>query len=156
MNNFFKLLISITGCQLVGIVGSLFTISAIPTWYAYLNKPFFSPPNWLFGPVWTLLYALMGVSFFILWKGGWKTKQSHVARTHFFIQLALNFFWTPVFFGLKLPLLALVIIASLWVWILITMRAFYPISKTASLLFIPYLLWVSFATMLNGAIVLLN
>lgn len=156
MNTIIKLVLVIIACELVGIVGSLFTFSAIPNWYVYLNKPFFSPPNWVFAPVWTVLYALMGVSFFLIWKNGWKKHKARIARTHFCIQLALNFIWTPVFFGLKLPLLALVIITALWVWILVTMRAFYPISKIASLLFIPYLLWVTFATLLNASIVILN
>lgn len=151
-----KLLISIIGCQLVGIVGSIFTISAIPTWYATLNKPFFAPPNWIFGPVWTLLYALMGISFFLVWKHGWKKKQIVTACNYFFAQLALNFIWSPIFFGLRSPLLALVVIIAMWVMILLTIKKVYPVSQWASYLLIPYLLWVSFATVLNGAIVLLN
>jgi tryptophan-rich sensory protein len=156
MKNVGMLLLFVIGCELVGIVGSVFTISAIPTWYAGLNKPFFSPPNWLFGPVWTLLYFLMGISIFLIWKKGWNKKKIHAAGTTFLIQLALNFVWTPVFFGLRLPLLGLVIIVALWAWIIMTIRAFYPLSKIAAGLLIPYLLWVSFATLLNGGIVFLN
>lgn len=146
---------SIVGCELVGILGSIFTFSAIPNWYATLNKPFFAPPNWIFGPVWTLLYLLMGISFYLIWKQGLKKKQSEAAK-YFFVQLALNFIWTPIFFGLKLPLLALCVIIAMWLAILMTIQKFFPLSNWAAYLLIPYLLWVSFASLLNGAIVLLN
>lgn len=152
----FKLLIIIIGCELVGIVGSLFTFSAIANWYSTLNKPFFSPPNWLFGPTWTLLYLLMGVAIFLIIQNKQKTKQVKKAVQIFILQLALNFIWTPIFFGLKAPLLALLVIIALWFAILATIKSFWPISKLASSLLIPYLLWVSFATLLNGAIVWLN
>ena len=94
MNKWIKLSVAIIGCELVGIIGSVFTVSAIPTWYSALNKPFFSPPNWLFGPVWTLLYLLMGISFFLIWQHGWKQKKIKIARNYFFAQLFLNFIWT--------------------------------------------------------------
>lgn len=151
-----KLAISIVGCELVGIIGSVFTASAIPTWYANLNKPFFSPPNWLFGPVWTILYLLMGVAFFLIWKRGWKSKKNRQARNLFLIQLGLNFIWTPIFFGIKSPLIALVIIMLLLFFIILTIKKFLPISKTAGILLIPYLIWVTFATLLNAAILVLN
>jgi translocator protein len=151
-----KLAISIIGCELVGILGTPFTISAIPTWYATLNKPIFAPPNWIFGPVWTLLYFLMGVSFYLIWKQGWKTKQTKEARLYFLGQLGLNFIWSPIFFGLRSPLLGLLVIIAMWVLIALTMKKFYPLSKLAFYLLIPYLLWVSFATVLNAAIVILN
>lgn len=156
MKDFPKLLISVIGCELVGLLGTPFTVTAIPTWYAGLNKPFFAPPNWLFGPAWTLLYFLMGVSFYLIWKQGFKKKSHKIARNFFLMQLALNFIWSPVFFGLKTPLIAFVIIIAMWIAILLTMQKFYPLSKTAAYLLIPYLLWVSFATMLNAGIVLLN
>jgi translocator protein len=98
MKDFFKLIISIVVCEIVGLLGTPFTISAIPSWYAALNKPFFSPPNWLFGPVWTLLYFLMGVSFYLIWKQGVKKKRAKTAIWFFLAQLALNFIWTPVYF----------------------------------------------------------
>lgn len=156
MKKAYRLILSILGCELVGILGSVFTISAIPTWYSKLNKPIFSPPNWLFGPVWTLLYLFMGISFYLIWEKGWKNGKNRTARNYFFIQLGLNFIWTPVFFGLKLPLLALVVIIAMWVFIIVTIKQFYPISKWAAYLLLPYLLWVSFASQLNGAIVVLN
>ncbi len=151
-----KLLISIIGCDLVGILGTPFTISSIPTWYTTLNKPFFSPPNWLFGPVWTLLYFLMGISIYLIWKQGFQKNKVRQAGKFFLIQLALNFIWSPIFFGLRAPALGLIIIVSMWIFIVLTMKKFYPLSRPAAYLLVPYLLWVTFATMLNAAIVLLN
>lgn len=156
MKDVLKLIVSVVGCELVGILGTPFTISAIPSWYATLNKPFFAPPNWIFGPVWTLLYLLMGVSIYLIWKLGWKKKNVKTAGIFFLSQLALNFIWSPIFFGLKTPLLGLIVIVLMWVMIVLTMRRFYPLSKLAFYLLIPYLLWVSFATLLNAAIVVLN
>lgn len=156
MKQLTKLFASIIGCELVGILGSIFTVSAIPNWYATLNKPFFSPPNWIFGPVWTVLYALMGMSFYLIWKLDWKKKKIKTAGIYFFIQLGLNFIWTPIFFGLKSPLIALFVIMAMWVFILLTIIKFYTLNKFAAYLLIPYLAWVSFATILNAAIVLLN
>lgn len=151
-----KLIVSVIGCELVGILGSVFTVSSIPTWYATLNKPFFAPPNWLFGPVWTLLYLLMGVAFYLIWKQGWKKKKVKTADLFFLAQLALNFIWSPIFFGLRSPLLGLIVIAAMWILIVMTMKKFYPLSRLAFYLLVPYLLWVSFATLLNAAIVILN
>lgn len=156
MKDFHKLIISIVGCELVGIISAPFTISAIPTWYVTLNKPSFAPPNWIFGPAWTLLYLLMGVSFYFIWRQGWKKKKIQTAGIFFLTQLGLNFLWSPVFFGLRSPLLGLINIVAMWILIVITMRKFYPLSKSAFYLLVPYLLWVSFATILNTAIVLLN
>lgn len=156
MKNFPKLLISVVGCELVGVLGTPFTLSAIPTWYAALNKPFFAPPNWLFGPAWTLLYFLMGVAFYLIWKQGWKKPRVKEAGLFFLAQLALNFIWSPVFFGLQAPLLGLIVIVALWLLILMTMKKFYPLSRPAFYLLVPYILWVSFATALNAAIWILN
>jgi tryptophan-rich sensory protein len=146
----------IISCELVGILGTPFTLSAIPSWYVNLNKPIFAPPNWIFGPVWTLLYLLMGVSFYLILKEGWKKKVVKTAVKIFLAQLTLNFLWTPIFFGLKSPLLGLIIIVSMWVLIVITIKKFYTLSKLASYLLMPYLLWVTFATLLNAAILILN
>lgn len=156
MKNLPKLIVSIVVCELVGLLSTPFTIAAIPEWYAFLIKPSFSPPNWIFGPVWTLLYLMMGVSFFLLWQLGWKKKKVKDAAYFFGAQLALNFFWSIAFFGLRSPLLSLVTIVALLALILLTMKHFYPLSKPAFYLLVPYLFWVSFATLLNGAIVLLN
>lgn len=151
-----KLIVSVIGCELVGFLGTPFTISSIPTWYATLNKPPFAPPNWIFGPVWTLLYFLMGVAFYLIWKQGWQKKKVKTAGTYFLAQLGFNFIWSPIFFGLRSPLLGLVTILAMWTLIVITIKKFYPLSKPAAYLLIPYLLWVSFATILNASIVILN
>jgi tryptophan-rich sensory protein len=156
MKNWLKLSISVVGCELVGILGTPFTIAAIPTWYATLNKPVFAPPNWVFGPAWTILYFLMGVAFYLIWKQGLKKKRVKTAMLFFLAQLALNFIWSPIFFGLRAPLPALAIIIAMWFMIALTMKKFYPLSKPAFYLLVPYLLWVSFATLLNAEIVVLN
>ena len=156
VKNFPQLLVAILGCELIGILGSVFTVSSIATWYATLNKPSFAPPNWLFGPVWTLLYFLMGVSLYLVWQQGTKKKKVRAALMYFSIQLALNFIWPPIFFGLRSPALALLVIVAMWVMIVATIRRFYPLSRWAASLLVPYLLWVSFATVLNGFIVALN
>ena len=131
-----KLITSIVICELAGILGSAFTINSIPTWYATLNKPFFSPPNWIFGPVWTTLYLLMGISLYLIWTQK-PTKKTKAALKFFAIQLGLNFIWTPIFFGLRAPLLALIIILALLYFILKTMGAFKPLSQTAFYLLAP-------------------
>lgn len=156
MKNLPKLITSIIGCQLVGIIGSVFTVSSIPTWYASLNKPWFAPPNWIFGPVWTTLYLMMGISFYLVWIQGWKKQKVRTAGFYFLAQLGLNFIWSPLFFGLQSPLIALVVIVALLVLIVLTMKQFYPLSKPAFYLLVPYLLWVSFATVLNAGIWVLN
>ena len=143
-------------CQLAGIVGSIFTISAIPTWYAHLTKPAFSPPNWIFGPTWTILYTLMGIAMYLIWEKGIQKKSVKEAIWIFGLQLLLNFFWSVIFFGLKQPLLAFGEILFLWLAIGVTMTKFYKLSKTAAYLLFPYILWVSFAAVLNLKIVLLN
>ncbi|MCX6733305.1 MAG: tryptophan-rich sensory protein [Candidatus Peregrinibacteria bacterium] len=149
-------IVSILGCLSVGIVGALFTTPAIPTWYNTLSKPLFSPPAWVFGPAWTILYIMMGVSLFLVWtkKDGSDTKR--MALYIFFAQLLLNAIWSPIFFGLQSPFLGLMIIALLWATIIININIFYKVSKAAALLLVPYFLWVSFATVLNFALWQLN
>lgn len=146
--DFLKLILSIGLCLGAGIIGSFFTFSAIPTWYVTLDKPSFSPPNWIFGPVWTLLYILMGISLYRVWT-------NKKVPTVFWVQLILNTLWSIIFFGMRNPTLALVDIAALWIAIVLTIKAFYEINKLAAYLLIPYLLWVSFAIILNLSIVLL-
>ena len=152
----FKLLASIIVCQLAGLIGSIFTVTAIPTWYAALQKPAFNPPNWIFAPVWTSLYLLMGISAFIIWRKGLSSSGVKEALIVFVVQLILNASWSIVFFGLKSPLSGAVVIIILWIAILFTVVRFFKISMTASLLLLPYLLWVSFAAVLNISIWLLN
>ena len=154
MNNIFKLVISIVMCLSAGFIGSFFTMKNIPTWYASLNKPTFNPPDWLFGPVWTFLYILMGISFFLIWKTESDGKTFAVA--FFIVQLIMNSLWSFLFFGMKNPSFAFIEIIVLWVFILICIITFNKISPLASYLLIPYLLWVSFASVLNYSIVKLN
>jgi len=143
-------------CQGAGLIGSVATFPSIPTWYASLEKPFFNPPNWLFGPVWTTLYALMGISAFLVWRKGIRDRQVKVALGIFVAQLILNSLWSIVFFGLHSLLGGLIVILPLWVAILLSIVTFYRISKTAGVLLIPYILWVSFATLLNFSLWQLN
>jgi len=156
MKDFSKLILSVACCESVGFLSIPFTISSIPTWYVTLNKPFFAPPSWVFGPVWTILYFLMGVAFYLIWKKGLDKKRVKNACLFFLGQLMLNFIWTPIFFGLRSPLLALIVILLMLVLIVITMKKFYPITKLAFYFLVPYVVWVSFAALINGAIVLLN
>jgi translocator protein len=156
MRNSLKLPASILACFLVGGIGTIFTSSAIPTWYAHLIKPSFSPPNWLFGPVWTLLYLLMGISLYLIWKKEVKSQKVREAIKIFAIQLVLNALWSPIFFGAKNLLLALVVIILMWVFILKTILVFGKIDKTASYLLYPYIVWVSFASILNFSVWILN
>jgi len=150
-----KLVASLLVCQMAGFVGSLFTTPAIPNWYAGLNKPSFTPPNWIFSPVWISLFVLMGISLFLVWR-----KQDHpffrVALICFSIQLLLNVLWSIAFFGLKSPLLGLIDILLLWIAILLTIYAFFKVSRWAGGLLLPYLLWVSFAAVLNFFLWTLN
>lgn len=156
MVSFLKLLFSVVFCEAAGILGSVFTVPAIPTWYASLKKPGFSPPNWLFGPVWTLLYALMGISAYLIWTQGIEKQAVRNALFLFVLQLVLNILWSFFFFKLQSPTHALVEIIFLWLMILLTILSFLSLSKTAALLLLPYLFWVSFATLLNFYIVKLN
>ncbi len=144
-----KLLLSILLCEGAGLIGSIFTFNSVTSWYPTLVKPFFNPPSWVFGPVWTILYILMGVSLFLVW-------DKKVNLKWFWIQLVLNALWSIVFFGLKSPSLAFAVIILLWISIFHTIGAFGKINKTAAYLLWPYLAWVSFALLLNLSIVILN
>lgn len=150
------LISSIGVCFLAAGIGSIFTISTIGTWYTTLQKPVFSPPNWIFGPVWTLLYLMMGVSLYIFWNTKTNTKERHQGFSLFFVQLALNVLWSLLFFGLKSPIAAFIGIIILWFAIYLTIRKFLQVSKFAGWFLIPYLAWVSFATILNFSIAVLN
>lgn len=151
-----KLVLSILICQLVGVVGSLFTTPSIPIWYASLEKPSFTPPNAVFSPVWITLFVLMGLSLYFLWREPLKESGVKIALFFFFLQLILNMMWSILFFGLKNPLLAFLEIILLWVAILFTILSSWKVSKTAAVLLVPYILWVSFAGVLNFFIWNLN
>ena len=156
MKKLSKLLVSILICEGVGILGSVFTFTQIATWYVHLNKPFFSPPNFVFGPVWTVLYALMGISIFLIYEAKISKNEKHLLLKLFGFQLVLNFLWSVLFFGMHSPWLGFLEIIFLWLTILILIFKFYKYSKQASFLLIPYLFWVSFASLLNFFIIILN
>lgn len=151
-----KLVVSIVASLVAGVIGSIFTRIAISTWYTTLTKPPFTPPNWIFAPVWTILYIMMGVAAFLVWRKGLENRRVSTALILFLIQLVLNVFWSAAFFGLESPVYGLIVISVLWVAILITIVLFFRISKVSSILMWPYLVWVSFATVLNSSIWLLN
>lgn len=148
--------LSILLCELAGVLGSVFSFSAIPTWYAGLTKPALNPPSWVFGPVWTLLYLFMGIAVFFVWQRGWKKREGKIAIGVFCAQLLLNTIWSLLFFGMRNPFYALIDIIALWILILVTIVLFYRLSKPASTLLVPYLVWVSFALYLNYMIYVLN
>src|SRR3989344_3102938 len=175
LNNFFKLIITVVISELAGLIGAVFTTPSISTWYATLPKPALNPPAWVFAPVWTILFALIGIALFLVWKQDWKVVnplwekgrkalnpwserlwtgdlQRFNTIAVFAVQYLLNFFWSYVFFGLHRPGAAFFVIIALWTGILYTMINFYRISKLAAWLLVPYILWVSFAGYLNYSI----
>jgi translocator protein len=136
-------------CEFAGLVGSLAMIESLPTWYSSLHKPSFSPPGWIFGPVWTILYLLMGIALYLVLRKGFSAPGVKIAVIVFGVQLILNAVWSFLFFGAESTLLGLIDIVLLWVAILVTIGAFARVSKPAALLLVPYILWVSFAAVLN-------
>lgn len=155
-DNYFVLLGFILAVELIGILGSLVTAPAIPAWYAGLSKPFFSPPNWLFGPVWTLLYAMMGASAYLVWRRSQFKQKTHPFWKMFGIQLFLNWLWSILFFGFRSPGLAFLGILTLWYFIYQTILVGQRFDRRVAYLLYPYLAWVSFASLLNLAIIVLN
>lgn len=178
-HNLFKLILSIIICELAGVIGSVFTFKEIQNWYGSLNKPFFNPPNWIFGPVWTTLFILMGISLYLVWSKNFKPENELLPKSKkawnkysqklwdgpwqkaniiiiFCLQLVLNTLWSIIFFGMHLPSLAFFELLMLWVAIFYTMANFYRVSKLAAYLLVPYIMWVSFAGILNLFIFILN
>jgi benzodiazapine receptor len=156
MTKIIELTCSVAVCILIGFLGSFATRSSVTTWYANLSRPSFTPPDWIFGVVWPILYVMMGISAFIIWNKGLDKREVKVALGIFGLQLILNGLWTPVFFGLNLIGLALIEIIMMWAAILLTIISFWKVSKTAALLLLPYILWVSFAVVLNASLFILN
>ncbi len=156
MKKWLKLIICIVLVELIGILGGFATANSISNWYATLIKPSFNPPSWLFGPVWTILYAMIGISFYLVLTA--KAKSSLKAKAYwiFGIQIFLNAIWSPVFFGLHNIFAALIIIVLMWLFILLNILAFYKISKNSAWILVPYWLWVSFASILNFSLWMLN
>jgi benzodiazapine receptor len=157
MNKISKILVMVGTCLVVGYFSGMVTRSAITTWYPTLIKPIFNPPNWIFAPVWSLLYCMMGIAAGLVWgKSDAQTEQVKKALLFFALQLALNALWSYLFFGLKNPMLAGLEIIILWLMIYETYAKFVKIDKIAGYLMISYLLWVSFASVLNVSIWWLN
>ncbi len=164
INNTFKLIIAIVVSELAGIIGSVFTTPSIAGWYAGIVKPALNPPAWVFGPVWTTLFALIGIAAFLVWKKGLDRRDVKIALGIFLGQLVLNTLWSIIFFGstsltingLNNIGIALIEIVFLWLAILATIISFAKISKPAAWLLVPYILWVSFAMYLNYAIYISN
>ncbi|WP_231183059.1 TspO/MBR family protein [Haladaptatus sp. DYF46] len=146
------LLVSIVVCELAGIIPSFLTANDVATWYTTLQKPGFTPPSWVFGPVWTTLYLLMGIALYLVWR----RRDNRFALAVFAVQLLLNAGWTLVFFGMRWPAGGLAVILALLVAIVATMVAFARIDRRAALLLVPYLCWVGFATLLNYELWRLN
>ena len=151
-----KLIISLVACQGAGVIGAIFTTPAIPSWYASLKKPTFTPPNSVFGPVWVTLYLLMGVAVFLVWREGLSQEGVTTAFIVFWVQLVLNILWSVVFFGFKSLRGGMVVILLLWVAILVNIIMFFGVSPIAGGLLIPYIIWVSIAANLNARVWILN
>ena len=157
MNKYIRISIAVIGCLTMGYFSGTYTKESVETWYPMLVKPSFNPPNWVFAPVWSLLYLMMGISAGLVWDKITDQGEEVKAGLKFFaIQLALNAFWSYLFFELKNPLLALIEIVLLWLMIYETYIKFKKIDKIAGYLLVPYLLWVGFASVLNASICLLN
>lgn len=155
-----KLLVAILVCEIAGIVPGYLTAGDVSTWYPTLAKPWFTPPSWVFGPVWTILYLLMGIALYLVWHDddhdGRRVRLRRLALTLFGVQLVLNAAWTLTFFGARSILGGLIVIVALWLAIVATIGSFWRLDRRAALLLVPYLVWVSYATLLNGAIWQLN
>ncbi len=153
---YLKLIIAISICLLAGFIGSIFISKSVSTWYTPLNKPYFNPPDWVFAPVWTTLFILMGISLYLVWSKGLEAEGVKLAIIIFGVQLFFNILWSLLFFALQSPFYAFIDIIVLWIMILFTIVCFYRISPFSSYLLFPYILWVSFAAVLNFMILRLN
>lgn len=156
MKNWIKLVISIALPLGIGAVAGMFTASEISGWYQTINKPSWQPPNWVFGPVWTVLYVMMGVAFYLVWITDSQPGRKRMAITLWIVQLVFNFFWSFIFFKQHQIDWALAEILLLWFFILLTILAFSRISPVAAWLMVPYISWVSFASLLTYTIYQLN
>ena len=155
-NELFRLILSIIICQMAGIIGSIFTAGSVTSWYPTLVKPSFSPPGFYIGLIWIVLFTLMGISLFLICRETPSNPAARIALYFFAVQLIVNVLWSVAFFGMRSPISGLAVIAFLWVLILITIIKFWPINRTAAILLIPYIAWVSIAAYLNFSIWRLN
>jgi translocator protein len=157
---YFKNILKVITCIflsfMAGFLGGIATETGTGSWYAQLEKPAFQPPGWLFGPVWTVLYILMAVAAFLIWKKGWNTIGVKTALTFYLVQLILNALWSFSFFQMESPALGLINITLLLIALIATTIRFFRINEVSGYMLIPYIIWVIFATSLNAAILLLN
>lgn len=156
MNNTAKLILAIAIPLAVGFTSGFFTITGVGSWYQTIQRPSWNPPNWIFGPVWTTLYVMMGIALYLIWKADTSSNLKNYAILLFALQLILNFFWSFIFFNQQQPGWAFAEILVLWVLILLTIFAFAKVNKSAAWLLVPYISWVSFASILNYAIWRMN
>lgn len=154
--SFWRLLASLVVCQIAGVLGSFFSVRSISEWYPHISKPWFTPPDWVFAPVWTLLFLFMGIAAFLVWEQVSQKPAVKKALKLFLAQLALNVLWSAVFFGQRSITGALVVIVFLWIAIFFTIRTFLSVFRPAAVLLLPYIIWVSYAFILNVALVALN
>jgi len=155
-NKYVKIIISVIICLLAGGLGAVATQTSVHTWYTTIEKPFFNPPNWVFAPVWTTLFVLMGIAAALVWHKGFHHKWVKTALYHFGFQLILNVAWSMLFFGLQQIFLALLVVFGLFILLLFTFKWFKVVHKTAAYLLLPYIAWVGFAFVLNFSIWFLN
>jgi len=151
-----KLVLSVVGAVVAGSSGAVFTAGAVNSWYREINKPWFTPPSWLFGPAWTTLFILMGIAFYLVWMKGFKSEKSKRAFKFYLTQFAFNIAWSGIFFGMGNFWLAFMEILVLWWLILQTIKSFTEVDRRAGMLLWPYLAWVTFASTLNFAVAWLN
>ena len=156
MNNLVRLGIAVTIPLVVGGLSGFATAQGVRDWFPTLIKPSFNPPSWVFGPVWTLLYVMMGIAAFMVWQKGWENGAVKIALGFFAFQLILNGLWSVLFFGMRMPALAFADIILLWASIGATVVFFWRVSPAAGMLLLPYEAWVTFAAVLNGSIWILN
>lgn len=153
---FLKIVLCVICMEILGVLGAIVTVGSIDTWYSTLTKPPGTPPNWLFGPVWSVLYALIGISLAIIWHRADDSATRSACFKVFMVQLVLNLAWTPVFFGAHQMAAALFIIVAMLFFIVLTILHFRKVSVSAAMLLVPYLIWVSYATYLNAGYLVLN
>jgi tryptophan-rich sensory protein len=156
MKTWLKIIIAIIICEAAGLIGAIFTTPNIASWYATLDKPVFSPPNWLFGPVWTTLYFLMGIAVALIWQKGLKEQKVKKSFIFFWVHLFFNAIWSIIFFGWHQIFWAFCDIIIIWLMILILLIMFGRLKKSAAYLLIPFFIWVSLASVLNFALWWLN
>ncbi|MFX1598861.1 MAG: TspO/MBR family protein [Promethearchaeota archaeon] len=156
LSDWIKAPVSIISSLLIGFAGNIFNFESLETWYPTLIKPDWTPPNWIFAPVWSTLFILMGISTFLVWREGFDKRIVKIALSVYVIQFALNLMWSWAFFGLQSPLFGFIVIVVLWIAILANIIVYARISKIAAAILLPYIVWVTIASVLNFSVYVLN